>query len=288
MDGNDRNDWIGRGMGQMEPRNISDALKNAVNRVKGARRARFDGMGVGARELERRPSMRVETVTSPTSPVLPAPDETVRFPAGFTWGVATAAYQYEGGLTNSTWDRWERQGHIKSGDVCGDACDWWRNAEADLDRAANLGVNALRLSIEWSRLEPRPGVWDASAFKRYREILTELRARGIEPMVTLHHFTDPLWFADRGGFLARDAVKWFTRYAERAIVDALNHPRYGVSLTQSIDALLIAATRNTRFLDRLHETVVRYNSPAAARRVGLIVERFLGPEPAARFRDLLG
>lgn len=206
-------------MGQMEPGNISDAVKQAVRHVKGAKRARFDGTGVGAREVERHPPMRVEAVSSPAFPVLPAPDETIHFPAGFTWGVATAAYQYEGGLTNSTWDRWERQGHIKSGDVCGDACDWWRNAEGDLDRAANLGVNALRLSIEWSRLEPRPGVWDASAAKRYREILTGLRARGIEPMVTLHHFTDPLWFADRGGFLARDAVKLFTRYAERAVIE---------------------------------------------------------------------
>ena len=80
------------------------------------------------------------------------------------------------------------------------------------------------------------------------------------------------------------------RYAlgERAIVDALNHPRYGVSLTQSIDALLMAAARDTRFLERLHKTVVRYNSPAAARRVGLIVERFLGPESAAGYRDLIG
>jgi predicted transcriptional regulator of viral defense system len=76
--------------------------------------------------------------------------------------------------------------------------------------------------------------------------------------------------------------------AERAIVDALNHPHYGVSLTQTIDALLLAATRDARFLDRLHKTVVRYNSRGAARRVGLIIERFLGPEPAARYRDLIG
>ncbi len=76
--------------------------------------------------------------------------------------------------------------------------------------------------------------------------------------------------------------------AGRAIVDALNHPRYGVSLTQAIDALLLATDRDARFLDRLYKTVVRYNSPAAARRVGLIVERFLGPEIAAPYKDLIG
>ncbi len=80
------------------------------------------------------------------------------------------------------------------------------------------------------------------------------------------------------------------RYAlpERAIVDSLNHPRYGVSLSQTIDALLMASDREPKFLDRLHRTVVRCNSPAAARRVGLVVERFLGSEAAAPFQDLIG
>lgn len=80
------------------------------------------------------------------------------------------------------------------------------------------------------------------------------------------------------------------RYArpERAIVDALNHPRYGVSLNQAIGALLMASTRDERFLGRLHKTVVRYNSPAAARRVGLVVARFLGPDAAAPYRPLIG
>lgn len=179
-----------------------------------------DGVGVGAREVRRQPESRVEAIPRRALGALGKGEwapTTVRFPPGFTWGVATAGYQYEGGLTNSTWHRWERQGRIKTGDTCGDACDWWRNAEADLDRAAALGVNALRLSIEWSRLEPSPGVWDSAAVARYRQILTGLRERGIEPLVTLHHFADPLWFADRGGFLARDAVTRFARYAERAV-----------------------------------------------------------------------
>ena len=92
---------------------------------------------------------------------------------------------------------------------------------------------------------------------------------------------DHIWGAGRGPG---------PRYAlpERVIVDALNHPRYGVSLNQAIDALLMATARDARFLDRLRKTVVRYRSPAAARRVGLVVARFLGPEAAAPFRDLIG
>lgn len=194
--------------------NLKGNLKHSAKHVE------TDGVEVGAREASRHPKTRVEAIVRRALGPLRKgawSAETVRFPAGFLWGVATAGYQYEGGLANCTWDRWEREGHIKTGDTCGDACDWWRNAEADLDRAAALGVNALRLSVEWSRLEPAPGVWDGAAFARYREILRGLRDRGIEPLVTLHHFADPLWFADQGGFLAKDAVERFSRYAERVV-----------------------------------------------------------------------
>lgn len=137
----------------------------------------------------------------------------LRFPSGFRWGAATAAYQVEGDNTNAQWYRWEQQGRIASGDRCGPACDWWRQAERDFDLARSLGLNALRLSIEWSRIEPRPGEWSAAAVARYREMLSGLRERGIEPLVTLHHFTHPIWFEERGAFQAPDAVDRFARFA---------------------------------------------------------------------------
>lgn len=138
------------------------------------------------------------------------------FPAGFRWGVATASHQYEGGNTNN-WSRWEETGHTGTGERSGLACDWWAHAERDFDLAQRLGLNALRLSLEWSRIEPRQGAWDGAALARYREMLRGLRERGLEPMVTLHHFTHPLWFEDRGGFLAPDAVECFERYAARVV-----------------------------------------------------------------------
>src|SRR5689334_1401271 len=93
------------------------------------------------------------------------------FPADFAWGVATSSYQVEGGCTNNQWSDWEKRGRIKSGDECGLACDWWRNAERDFDLAQSLGINALRLSIEWSRVEPVEGEWDEEALSRYRSML---------------------------------------------------------------------------------------------------------------------
>jgi beta-glucosidase len=142
------------------------------------------------------------------------------FPAGFVWGVATSAHQVEGGNLNNQWSQWEQRGRIKSGDRAGLACDWWRNAEQDFDRAQELGVNALRLSLEWSRIEPEENRWNADALSRYRGMLQALRARRIRPFVTLHHFTNPLWFEAKGGFLAPESVPLFQRFTERA-VDAL-------------------------------------------------------------------
>lgn len=138
------------------------------------------------------------------------------FPDGFRWGVATSSHQYEGGNTNS-WSAWERAGHIKSGDSCGRAADWWEHAERDFDFAWSLGLNALRLSLEWSRIEPRPGEWDTRALERYRSMLQGLRERSIEPLVTLHHFTNPLWFEERGAFLASSSVDHFVRYVSHAV-----------------------------------------------------------------------
>jgi beta-glucosidase len=140
-----------------------------------------------------------------------------RFPAGFLWGTATAAHQVEGGNTNNQWWDWEQQsGRIWNGDRSGDACGWWRDPEPDLDRAAALGQNAHRLSIEWSRIEPRDGIFDDAALVRYRDLLQSLRRRGLEPMVTLHHFTNPRWLEERGGWLHPDTPQRLARFAARA------------------------------------------------------------------------
>lgn len=139
------------------------------------------------------------------------------FPADFAWGVATSSYQVEGGCTNNQWSDWERRGRIKSGDKCGLACDWWRNAERDFDLAQSLGVNALRLSIEWSRVEPREGEWDEEALSRYRAMLLALGQRGIRPFVTLHHFTNPLWLEKKGAFESPESVPLFERYTQHVV-----------------------------------------------------------------------
>lgn len=149
------------------------------------------------------------------------PSGAFRFPDGFLWGTATSAYQVEGFNTNADWWEWEQQpGRITAGGRSGAACNWWHAAEADFDRMAALGQNAHRLSVEWSRIEPAPGRWDEAALARYRAMVSGLRARGITPMVTLHHFTFPLWVARRGGWLWSGLPQAMARFARR-VVEAL-------------------------------------------------------------------
>ncbi|HEX9056249.1 MAG TPA: glycoside hydrolase family 1 protein [Ktedonobacterales bacterium] len=135
------------------------------------------------------------------------------FPDGFIWGAATAAHQVEGGNTNNQWYEWEDRGGIATGERSGRAIDWWTRAEDDFDRARDMGLNGMRLSLEWSRIEPEEGRWDEAAIARYRAMLAGLRARGIEPLVTLHHFTNPLWLERKGAFQTAAVVPLFERYA---------------------------------------------------------------------------
>lgn len=140
------------------------------------------------------------------------------FPPGFLWGTASSSHQHEGQNTNNQWWEWEQQpGRIWHGDRSGDACGWWHDIEPDLDRAAGLGLNAHRLSLEWSRIEPRDGVFDERAIERYREMLAALHRRGLAPMVTLHHFTNPLWLEARGGWLNPRTPERFARYAAHVL-----------------------------------------------------------------------
>lgn len=145
--------------------------------------------------------------------VSPTPAEnSFRFPPGFLWGAATAAHQVEGANQWNDWWAFEQAGRLPF--KSGEACRHYELFERDFDLARAWGHNAHRFSIEWSRIEPQQGDWDRAALEHYREVIGALRRRGMEPLVTLHHFTNPAWFADAGGWLARRNVAQFARYVE--------------------------------------------------------------------------
>jgi len=147
------------------------------------------------------------------------PEGTFFFPRGFLWGTATAAHQVEGNNTNNNWSRWENEpGRILQDQKSGLACDWWGGRwEEDLQRARDSAQNAHRLSIEWSRIQPEPDRWDEEALSRYIEIIHWLKKNGFTPMVTLHHFTDPLWLTDLGGWENDDTPALFARFVRHVV-----------------------------------------------------------------------
>lgn len=125
----------------------------------------------------------------------------------FLWGTATSAHQVEGGNVHSDWWAFEQRFTPS-----GRACDFVRLFEEDLDRARALGTNAFRFSLEWARIEPHPGQRDPAAVAYYDRLLRACRARGLRPMVTLHHFTLPNWCAARGGWLSEETLPAFARH----------------------------------------------------------------------------
>ncbi|MEN8240974.1 MAG: family 1 glycosylhydrolase [Chloroflexota bacterium] len=149
------------------------------------------------------------------------PEAIFNFPRGFLWGTATAAYQVEGNSKNNQWHQWEQPGKIANEDRCGLACDWWGGRwREDFDRAVEGGHNAHRFSVEWSRIQPAPDRWDEHALDRYAEMLRGLNDRGLFPVVTLQHFTDPLWVTEMGGWEADEIAGLFAGYAAK-VVEAL-------------------------------------------------------------------
>lgn len=77
-----------------------------------------------------------------------------------------------------------------------------------------IGTNAYRFSVEWSKVEPSPGKYSKEVIKHYEDVIDELLKNGIEPMITLHHFTEPLWFAEAGGFEKEENMQYFVNFAE--------------------------------------------------------------------------
>jgi beta-glucosidase len=141
------------------------------------------------------------------------------FPADFLWGSATAAHQVEGSNTDSDWWDWEQRAGSGVREASGVGIDHWRRYPDDFRLLAALGQNAHRLSIEWARLEPAPGEWRTDVVEHYRSVLGTLRDLGMTPLVTLHHFTSPRWFAAAGGFRAPDALERFRAYVSAAMRD---------------------------------------------------------------------
>lgn len=139
----------------------------------------------------------------------------LEFPADFVFGSATAAHQVEGNNIHNDWWAHEHAPDTNALEPSGIACDHYHRFAEDFRLIHSLGQRAHRLSIEWSRIEPEEGQIQRTEINHYRAVLDALRELGIEPWVTLFHFTLPVWFAQRGGFTRAENVGLFRRFVER-------------------------------------------------------------------------
>jgi len=131
------------------------------------------------------------------------------FPDGLLLGVSSASTQIEGGEVGSNWNDWYHKGHIQDGSDPAVADDHWNRAEADTELMARMGIQVCRFGVEWARLFPAPGEVDELAVSHYREEIIAMKARGIRPLLTIHHFSNPMWFEEKGAFLKRENLGYY-------------------------------------------------------------------------------
>lgn len=180
----------------------------------------------------------------------------LKFPKRFLWGAATAAHQVEGGLHNQ-WSAWElenasslaarapyqfddldnwssisREAKNPHNYVSGKGVDHYGRYEEDFALLKQMNLNSFRFGIEWARLEPEQGKWDAAEFEHYRTYVRTLKKMRIMPIVTLQHFTLPVWFAEMGGFEKRKNVKLFLRFAEKVFAELGSDLGYVVTINE--------------------------------------------------------
>lgn len=141
----------------------------------------------------------------------------------FKIGFAICEYQNSGqdNCPNTNWADWENsrfsnnEPHIKNGQVSGVSCDFWNNYKTDIKLMQELGVNSLRFSLAWDRIEPNQGEFDQEALEHYDDVIDTLLEAGIKPLITLHHFVHPRWFEELGGFENEENIKYIVRFAKR-------------------------------------------------------------------------
>lgn len=132
-------------------------------------------------------------------------------------GVATAATQIEGGEVASNWNDWYHQGRILDHSDPANANDHYHRVEEDIALLKSLHIKVYRMGVEWARIEPEPGIFDQAVLEHYREEILLLKKHNIDPLLTLYHFSHPVWFAQMGGFLHPDALSIFARYTQQVL-----------------------------------------------------------------------
>lgn len=174
------------------------------------------------------------------------------FANDFLLGTATAAHQVEGNNTNSDCWTLEQVPHSTYAEPSGDAVDHYNHYEEDIRLMAGAGFNAYRFSLEWARIEPQEGVFDDTEIDHYRKVIRCCKENGLEPVVTLHHFSSPRWLIAKGGWEAESTIQDFARYcrytaqtlgSELSLVCTINEANMGLQIADLMKRYQMMAAR---------------------------------------------
>ena len=187
---------------------------------------------------------------------------TGQFPKGFLWGAATAGHQIEGNNTAS--DAWLAENVKPTAfmEPSGDACNSFELWPRDLDLVRELGLNTYRFSLEWSRIEPEPGLFSIAMLDHYKAMIEGCRARGITPVVTFSHATTPRWFAARGAWNNPESPDLFARFCDRAA----RHLAHGIAYALTLNEPANPANQTNAYPP--FEALMRANNAAAGKACG--------------------
>ena len=163
------------------------------------------------------------------------------FKKGFFVGAATAAHQVEGNNIHSDYWVQEHLPHTSFAEPSGDACDHYNRYEEDIHLLAEAGLNAYRFSIEWARIEPEEGKFDENEIEHYRKVIVCCKENGVEPIVTMMHFTSPLWLIQKGGWENESTIEYFRRYVSYVIEKLGSELNYICTINEANMGLQLAA-----------------------------------------------
>jgi len=138
----------------------------------------------------------------------------IQFPSHFLWGAALSSYQCEGNNSNSDWYLWEKEKGLTNS---ASACKHYRFFEEDFQLASSLNLNSLRISLEWSRIHPLPAAFSQEELAHYRKVIDALINYKLKPIITLHHFTNPLWFVKKGGWSEAKNIDYFLKFLKKTV-----------------------------------------------------------------------
>ena len=208
-----------------------------------------------------------------------------RFLPDFLLGAATAAHQVEGNNTNSDCWAMEQMEHTSYAEPSLDAVDHYHRYREDIRLMADAGLNAYRFSVEWARIEPEEGRFDEAEAAHYLDVIHCCKEHGLEPIVTLHHFSSPKWLIKKGGWEAESTIDDFARYTRYIIGKLGNELHYICTINEANMGIQVAAIAR-RYMQQMQAQAAKAQTSDGTVQVGINLEKMMAGQKAAAEENL--